>query len=201
MEQNKLTQGSNLHLSLAGEFLPLVPLGKARGLTTSNLLWYMDLTFQDPMQYCSLQYWTLFSLPDTFTTERHFCFGLAASFFLELLVIALNSSPVAYQTLSDLRGLSSGVTSFCLFIRFMGFLQQDTGVVCHFLLQWTIFCQNSSLWPVHLEWPCTAWLIASLSYASPFTTPRMWFMEGSSQWLPSNSTTSTLVPAVSHSCP
>ena len=86
--------------------LPLVPPGKARGLTISNLLWYMDLIFQDPMQYyCSVQYWTLFSLPDTFTTERRFCLGLAASFFLELLVIALNSSPVAYWTPYDLRGL------------------------------------------------------------------------------------------------
>ena len=28
-------------------------------LTTSNLLWFMDLTFQIPMQYCSLQHWTL----------------------------------------------------------------------------------------------------------------------------------------------
>ena len=27
-------------------------------LTTSNLPWFMDLTFQVPMQYCSLQHWT-----------------------------------------------------------------------------------------------------------------------------------------------
>ena len=27
------------------------------------------------------------------------------------------------------------------------------------------FCQNSSLWPIHLGWPCTSWLIDSLSYA------------------------------------
>ena len=31
-------------------------------LTTSNLLWFMDLTFQVPMQYYSLQYWILLSL-------------------------------------------------------------------------------------------------------------------------------------------
>ena len=35
-------------------------------LTTSNLPWFMDLTFQVPMQYCSLHYWTL--LPSTFTS-------------------------------------------------------------------------------------------------------------------------------------
>ena len=28
-------------------------------LTTSNLPWFMDQTFQVPMQYCSLQHWTL----------------------------------------------------------------------------------------------------------------------------------------------
>ena len=49
-----------------------------------------------------------------------------------------------------------------------------TEVDCHFLLQWTAFFQNSSLGPIHLGWPYTAWLIASMSYASPFTTTRLW---------------------------
>ena len=43
------------------------------------------------------------------TTEHHFCFGLAVSFFIELLVIALHSSSVEYWTPSDLGGSSSGV--------------------------------------------------------------------------------------------
>ena len=33
--------------------------------------------------------------------------------------------------------------SHCPFIQFMRFSQQYTGVVCHSLLQWTTFCQNS----------------------------------------------------------
>ena len=33
---------------------------------------------------------------------------------------------------------------------------------------------SSPLWPIHLGWPCTAWLIASLSYTNPFTTVRLW---------------------------
>ena len=65
-------------------------------LTTSNLPWFKDLTFQVPMQYCSLQHQILFAPPDTSTTEHHFCFGPDASFFLGLLVIAVYSSPVAY---------------------------------------------------------------------------------------------------------
>ena len=32
-------------------------------LTTSNLPWFMDLTFQVPMQYCSLQHHTLLQSP------------------------------------------------------------------------------------------------------------------------------------------
>ena len=64
-----------------------------------------------------------------------------------------------------------------LYILFMGISQQCSGSVCHSLLQWTTFCQNSLLWPVFLGWPCTAWLRASLSYASPFSMTRLWSMK------------------------
>ena len=90
----------------------------------------------------SLQHWTLLSPPVTSTAEHPFPFGPATWFFLELLGITLHSSPVAYWTLSDLGGLI-------------------------FLLQLTRFCHNSSLRPLCLGWPCTAWLPASLIYASP----------------------------------
>ena len=55
----------------------------------------------------------------------------------------------------------------------LGFSWQEyCGVGCHSLLQWTTFCRFSLLWPVHLGWPCTAWLLASLSYTSAFVTRR-----------------------------
>ena len=41
-------------------------------LTTSNLPWFMDLTFQALMKYCSLQHRTLLSTPDTPTTGHNF---------------------------------------------------------------------------------------------------------------------------------
>ena len=44
-------------------------------LTTSNLPWFMDLTFQFPMQYCSLQHRILLPSPVTSTTGWCFCFG------------------------------------------------------------------------------------------------------------------------------
>ena len=77
------------------------------------------------MQYCSLQHWTLLSPPDTSIPECHFCSGPAASFFLELLVIILCSSPVTYWIPSDLGGSSSRVLSFCLFRLFMGFSRRE----------------------------------------------------------------------------
>ena len=54
---------------------------------------------------------------------------------------------------------------------------KSTRVVCHFPLQWTMFCPNSSLWPVDVGWPWVAWLTASLSYSSPFTSTKLWSMK------------------------
>ena len=91
-------------------------------LTTSNLPWFMDLTFQVPMQYCSLQLRTLLLSPVTSTTECCFYFGSILSFFLELF---LHWSPVAYWAPTDLGSSSSSVLSFCLFILFKGLSRQE----------------------------------------------------------------------------
>ena len=91
-------------------------------LTTSNLPWFMDLTFQVPMQYCSLQHWTLLPSPVTSTTGCCFWFGSISSFFLELF---LYCSPVAYWAPTDLGSSSFSVLSFCLLILFMGFSRQE----------------------------------------------------------------------------
>ena len=100
-------------------------------LTMSDIPWFMDLTFQVPVQDCSLQCQTWFSPPDT---NRLFHFGPAISLLLELVVIALCSSPVAYWTSFSLGALSFAVTSFCLFIPFVGFLQQGYWSCLPFLL-------------------------------------------------------------------
>ena len=85
----------------------------------------MDLTFQVPTQYCSLQHWILLSSPGTSTTEHHFRFASATFFFLELLANALRTSPLAYWTLLDLEVSSSSVISFLPFILFLGFSRQE----------------------------------------------------------------------------
>ena len=91
-------------------------------LTTSNLPGFMGLTFQVPMQYCSLQHWTLLLSPVTSTPGCCFCFGSVSSFFLELF---LHWSPVAYWPPTDLGSSSFSVIPFCLFILFMGFSREE----------------------------------------------------------------------------
>ena len=91
-------------------------------LTTSNLPWFMDLTFQVPTQCCSLQHQILLLSPVPSTTGCCFCFDTIPSFFLELF---LHWSPVAYWAATDLGSSSFSVWSFCLFIRFMGFSKQE----------------------------------------------------------------------------
>ena len=126
-----------------------------RILNTSSLPWFMDLTFQVPMQYCSLQHRNLLSPPDTSKIGRCFHFGSVSSILLELF---LHSSPAAYWAPTDLGSSSFGVISFYLFILFMGFSRQEYWSGCHSLFQWTAFCQTFPPWPICLGCPHTAWL-------------------------------------------
>ena len=124
-------------------------------LTTSSLPWFMVLTFQVPMQHCSLQHGILLLSPVPFTTGCCFFFGSIPSFFLELF---LHWSPVAYWAPTDL-GVHLSVSylfvfSYCSW----GSQGKNTEVVCHSLLQLTTFCQTSPPWPIHPGWPHTAWL-------------------------------------------
>ena len=84
---------------------------------------FMELTFQVPMQSCSLQHRILLSLPDIPTVEHHFRFGPAASFFQ-----SYNSSPPLFPR-SILGAFWSGRLIFqghifCLFVQFMEFSWQ-----------------------------------------------------------------------------
>ena len=147
-----------MSLALAGGLFTTEPSGKA-----SLIFFYMS------------SFKTTFSLSSFTLIKRLF-----SSFFQQLLVIALFSSAVTYWTPSYLGGLSSGVISFYFSFCSWSSLSKNTGVVSHSLFQWTTFWQNSPLWPICLGWPCMAWLIAPLSYASLSTTTRLWSMKG---WL------------------
>ena len=90
-------------------------------LTNSNLPWFMDLTFQVPMQYC-------FTASDLASITSHihncvlFLLWLIPSFFLELF---LHWSPVACWAPTNLGSSPFSILSFCLFIPFMGFSRQE----------------------------------------------------------------------------
>ena len=116
-------------------------------LSTSNLLWFMDLTFQVPIQYCSLLH--------------KFCFHHQT--YPQLSVVSALAQPHhsvwSYYSLPSalpqwhIRHLLTWgahllvsylfVFSYCPW----GSPGKNTGVSCHFLLQWTTFCHNCSLWP------------------------------------------------------
>ena len=124
-------------------------------LITSNLPWFMDLTFQVPMQYCSLQHRTLLLSPVTSTAGYCFCFGSIPSFFLELF---LYWSPVAYWAPTDLGSSSFSILSFCLFILFMGFSRQEYWSGLPFPSPVDHIVSDLSTMPTHLGWPHRSWL-------------------------------------------
>ena len=116
-------------------------------LTTSNLPWFMDLTFQVPMQYCSLQHRTLLLSPVTSTAGYCFCFGSILSFFLELF---LHWSPVAYWAPTHLGSSSFIVLSFSFSYCSWGSQGKNTKVVYHSLLwkwKWSHSVMCNFLWP------------------------------------------------------
>jgi len=114
----------------------------------------MDLTFQVPMQYCSLQHQTLLLSPITSTTG-YFCFGSISSFFLELF---LHWSPIAYWSPTDLGSSPFSILSFYLFILFMGFSRQENWSGLPFLSPVDHILSDSLPWPSSLGCPHMAWL-------------------------------------------
>ena len=142
-------------------------------LTTSNLPWFIDLTFQIPTQYCSSQHQILLTSPVTSTTGGCFHFGSVSSFFLELF---LHSYPVAYWAPTNLGSSSSLSCLFAFSYCSWGSQGKNTEVVCHSLFQWTTSCQNSLPWPVCLGWPYTAWLIVSMSWKSLWSMWSVWLV-------------------------
>ena len=134
----------------------------------------MDLTFQVPMQYCFLQYWTFLPSPVTSTTGGYFCFVSVSSFFWELF---LHSSQVAYWGPTNLGSSSFSVLSFAFSYCSWGSQGKDTEVVCHSLLQCIMFCQNSPPWPIHLGGPYPTFGMAH----SFIDLERLWSMW--SHWL------------------
>ena len=116
----------------------------------------MDLTFQVPMQYCSLQHWILFLSPVLSTTGCFF-FALDAS----LHSFWSYCSTDLQEQIGHLLAWGFHLSVSCLFAFSYcswGSQGRNTEVVCHFLLQWSTLCQTSPPRPDRLGWPHTVWL-------------------------------------------
>ena len=127
-------------------------------LTTSNLPWFVDLTFQVPMQYCSLHHQILLPSAVPYTTRCCFYFGSITLFFLFFLELFLHCSPMAYWAPTDLGSSSFNVLSFCLFLLFLGFSRQESWSGLPFPSPVDHILSDLSTIPIHLGWPHTAWL-------------------------------------------
>ena len=83
-----------LNSPIAVHFSSLIPkmsmFTQISHLTTSNMPWLLDLTFQIPMQYCSLKHRTLLPSPVTSTTGCLFFFLL----WLHLFILSGVISPL-----------------------------------------------------------------------------------------------------------
>ena len=126
-------------------------------LTSFNLPWFMDLTFQVPMQYCSLHYLTLLLSPVTSTTGYCFCLVSIHSFSLELF---LHWSLVVYWAPTNLGSSFFSFLSFCLFVPFMGFSRQEYWSGLPFPSPKDQFSQTSPPWSILFGWPHMTWLIS-----------------------------------------
>ena len=80
-------------------------------LTTSNLHWFMDLTFQVLMQYYYLQHWTLFPSPVTSTIGH--CFYS----FTPLECMTLQNNREILRTLKE-REVLFYLTTYFLYIKY-----------------------------------------------------------------------------------
>ena len=89
-------------------------------LTTSTLPWFVDLTFQVPMQYFSLQHWI--SIVSHIHNFELFHFGSASSFFSEAIFLLFCSS--MWGTYWPGESIFQ-CHFFCFLILFMGFSRQE----------------------------------------------------------------------------
>ena len=131
-------------------------------LTTSNLPWPMDLKLQHNIVLYSIRlYFHYQSYPQLSIVSALF------SLFIPSVAISSFSSG---SILGMTWWVHLSVSSFCLFILFMGFSRKDYWSSFSFPSLVDHGLSNSPPWPVHLVCPYMAWLMVSLS------STRLWSM-------------------------
>ena len=129
-------------------------------LTTSNLPWFMDLTFQVPMQYL------FFTASDFTSITSHIHNWSLFSLWLCLFILSGVIFPLFSSSILGTYRPGEFIFQCPIFLPF----RTVRGVLKARILKWfafafsrTMFCHNSLPWLIHLGWPYIAWLIVSLS--------------------------------------
>ena len=120
--------------------------------TTSNLSCYMDLTFQVPMQCCSLQ-----DLSSSITTHNHN--WLLLLFWLHFFILSGVISPPISSNILGTYWPGEFIFQCPICLPF----QTVHGVLKARILKWFAFPFSSGPHSVCLGWHYMAWLIISLS--------------------------------------
>ena len=124
-------------------------------LTTCNLPWFMDLTFQVPMQYL------LFIASDFASITSHIHNWLLFLLLFHLFILSGVISPHFSSSILGVYRPGEFIFLFVFSCCSWGSEGKNTEVVCHSLLQWTKFCRIFHHDP-SIGWPYMAWLIISL---------------------------------------
>ena len=90
----------------------------------------------------------------------------------------LNSNQTQLVTQTTLLSPTSMplLTSFCIFILFMGFSRQECWSGLLFPPPGNHVSQNSPPWPICFGWPFMAWLMVSLSYTRLWSMWSVWLL-------------------------
>ena len=97
----------------------------------------------------------LFTTTDVTSITCHIHNGALFSPCLCLIVLSGVISPLFSDSILGSYWPGEFIFQCHIFLHFHTAQGKNTKVVCHSLLQWTTFCQNSSPWCVHLGWPYT----------------------------------------------
>ena len=128
-------------------------------LTTCNLPWFMDLTFQVPMQYL------LFIASDFASITSHIHNWLLFLLWFHLFILSGVISPLFSSSILGIYRHGEFIFQFIYLFAFSccswGSEGKNTEVFCHSLLQWTKLCRIFHHDP-SIGWPYMAWLIISL---------------------------------------
>ena len=124
--------------------------------------------YPDSWTYHSSSYAVLFFAASDFTSiTSHIHNWVLFLHWLHLFILSRVILPLISSSILGTywpgEFIFQGLTFFAFSYCSWGSQSKNTEVVCHSFLQWTTFCQNSPLWPIHLGWPYTAWFILSLS--------------------------------------